>query len=159
MKIILLGFVAILLLLLSSIGLFKIFDTPFTSTEQTPEENPIEIINKEQLKIINPQCEQIGKQIRQVSQTKQTCEKDEECSPGIHRCDLVLNNKNHIKYHDLIDQQRTECGIVLVEFDTCVYKPPSTNYCVNNRCVTIENTDTQTLIDEFIYEHKKATQN
>ncbi len=157
MKIILFGFIALLLLLLSSIGLFKIFDTPFTSTEQIPEENPIEIINKEQLKIINPQCEQIGKQIRQVSQTKQTCEKDEECSTGIHGCGLVLNHKNHIKYHDLIDQQRTECG--LVEFVDCVYKPPSTNYCVNNECVAIENTDTQTLIDEFIYVHKKATQN
>lgn len=171
MKTISFGFVSALFLFLFSFGLSRLFDSPLTLFEQNKDENPIkifdkkqladekpiEILDKEQLAAVNPQCGQIGKQISQVLQTKQTCKKDEECSSGIHRCSFVLNNTNHSKFHDLVDLQIKECG--LHQFFFCVDLPPSTNYCVDNECVAIENTETETLIEKFIYEHKKATKN
>lgn len=164
MRTFILSLLTAVLLSFTLFGLAKLFDYPIalkkTPTSHTSEEKQAIIIyDHDQSKLDGPECVKLSKQISQLFMMPQLCETNEDCATRLHSCGKVLNKANYDKYHQLKNRQAIVCRMQLQSIPLCPHQPPSSSYCVNKACVALENTNTDELIDKFIHEHKKATQN
>lgn len=67
----------------------------------TADNDAIEFFDKSSLRIINPECDEVKRQISQILNFPQTCLVNEDCAEWVHRCSIVLNKESDNKYREI----------------------------------------------------------